>query len=56
MKTSEHGEPKFNNFIIIIFQRNILEEAFSFLFSFQFRHFIKSPDLVLVNDALMLVL
>ena len=33
MKTSEPGEPKFYNFIIIMFQRNILEEVFSFLLS-----------------------
>ena len=57
MKTSEPGEPKFYNFIIIMFQRNILEEVFSFLFSqFSISSFLKSPDLVLVNDALMLVL
>lgn len=57
MKTSEPGEPKFYNFITIMFQRNILEEVFSFLFSqFSISSFLKSPDLVLVNDALMLVL
>ena len=33
MKTSEPWEPKYYNFIIIMFQRNILEEVFSFLFS-----------------------
>ena len=33
MKTSEPWEPKYYNFIIIMFQRNILEEVFSFLLS-----------------------